>query len=103
MCVVFTFPTGNLRTPRRRGVGAERGSRGSQMALNTHYERMRTAEHAPPDPFRVLERRLDLAEIGERGGGVVVERLRVTPPHPERELMTIAEDASRHGHRFAQQ
>ena len=77
MCVVFTFPTGNLRTPRRRGVGAERGSRGSQMALNTHYERMRTAEHAPPDPFRVLERRLDLAEIGERGGGVVVEILRV--------------------------
>ena len=32
---------------------------------------MRTPEHAPRDPFRVLERRHGLAEIVERGAGVL--------------------------------
>ena len=33
---------------------------------------MRTAEHAPRDPFRVLERRHGLAEVVERGAGILV-------------------------------
>ena len=38
---------------------------------------MFAAEHAPGDPLRLLERRHGLAEIVERGGGVLAERLRV--------------------------
>ena len=38
---------------------------------------MRATEHAPRDPFRVLERRHGLAEIVERGPVVHVERYRV--------------------------
>jgi hypothetical protein len=72
-----------------------------QIILNRRGERVRAAEHAPRDPFRVLERRLGLVEIVERGVVVQVERLRVIRPHPERELMTISEDASRHGNNFA--
>ena len=68
-----------------------------------HCGRMRAAEHAPRGPCRFFERRHGLAEIVERGAGVHVERLRVTPPHPEREIMTLSENASRHGYRFAQQ
>ena len=42
-------------------------------------ERVRAAEHAPRDPCRLLERRHGLAEIVERGAGVLVaERLRVS-------------------------
>ena len=62
---------------------------------------MRATEHAPRGPCQVLERRHGLAEVTERGGGVLVERLRVIHPHPEREIMTLAEDASRHGRHFA--
>ena len=40
---------------------------------------MRPAEHAPRDPFRLLERRHGLAEIVERGAVVLVERYRVIP------------------------
>ena len=68
-----------------------------------HCGRMRATEHAPRGPFYLLERRHGLAEIVERGGGVLVERLRVNPPHPERGLGVFSENASRHGHRFAQQ
>ena len=64
---------------------------------------MRAAEHAPRDPFRVSERFHGLAEIVERGVGVSAERLRVSPPHLERKSITLSEDASRHGQRFAQQ
>ena len=35
---------------------------------------MRAAEHAPRDPFRVLERRHGFAEIVERGAVGFVER-----------------------------
>ena len=55
------------------------------------------------DPCQILERRHCLAEIVERGAGVLVERLRVDQPHPEREFFTVTENASRHGCRFAQQ
>ena len=82
-------------------AGAERGSRLSQAVLNTRGERVRATEHAPRDPLYLLERRHGLAEIVERGGGVLEERIRVIPPRPEREFMTPSEDAPRHGHRFA--
>ena len=64
---------------------------------------MRAAEHPPRDPFRVLERRHGLVEIVERGAVVIAERHRVNPPHPECEFMTLAENASCHGHHIAQQ
>ena len=37
------------------GGVAERGSDISQIALNLHRERMRTTEHAPGGPIKVLE------------------------------------------------
>ena len=49
------------------------------MALNITYEWVRAAEHAPGGPFRVLERRYGLAEIVERGRGVIAERPSNTP------------------------
>ena len=64
---------------------------------------MRTAEHAPRGPFHVLERRHAFAEIVERGAIVSTERLRVAPPHHEREFITLAEHAPRHRQCFAQQ
>ena len=42
---------------KRSGTGAKRGSRCSQGTLNPLCERVRAAEHAPRDPFRLLERR----------------------------------------------
>ena len=51
-------------------------SRVSQITLNVQCERVRAAEYAPRGPFRGLERRHGLAEIVERGGGVLVERFR---------------------------
>ena len=56
----------------------EHGSRVSQVALNVHCERVRTTEHAPRGPFNLFERIHGLAEIVERGAGVVVEHPRVT-------------------------
>ena len=87
---------------RRRFAGAERGSRFSHVVLNPCCERVRATKHAPREPFRVIKRRRGLAEIVERGAGVHVERHRVNCPRPEREIMTFSENASRHGHRFAQ-
>ncbi len=72
------------------------------MALNPRCGRVRAAEYASCDPCRVLERRHGLAEIVERGACVQVERHRVIPPHPEREFMTLAENAPCYGHHFAQ-
>ena len=45
---------------------------------------MRAAEHAPSDPYCVLERRHGVAEIVERGAVGSVERLPVIPPYFER-------------------
>ena len=61
----------------RRFAGAERGSRFSQPLLNPRCDRVRAAEHAPRNPFRVLESRHAFAEIVERGGGVLAECPRV--------------------------
>ena len=80
-----------------------RSARVSQLALNINSERMRAAEHAPRDPFHVLQRRHGLAEIVECGAGVEKESLRVIPPHPERGLVILTEDASRHGQCSMQQ
>ena len=63
---------------------------------------MRATEHAPRNPFRVLERRHGLAEIVGRGAGVRVERPRVSQLHPEREFMTLSKNASRLGRHLAQ-
>ena len=54
---------------------------------------VRGTEHAPRGPFDLLERIHGLAEIVERGGGVMVECLRVNPPRLERVVMVLAEDA----------
>ena len=74
---------------RWRLAGAERCSRLLQIALNRRGERVRTTEHAPCDPSRVLERRHGLAEIVDCGAGVLVERLSIICPKSERELITI--------------
>ena len=74
----------------------------SQEMFNLLYERVRATEHAPRGPFRVLESRHGLAEIIERGGGVLVERLPISPPHFERDFTTIPMNAARHGYRLAQ-
>ena len=63
---------------------------------------MRASEDAPCDPFRLLERRHGFAKIIKRGGGLN-DNLRVIPPHLERVLMRISENAPRHGRRSAQQ
>ena len=96
---------GKLGIPlrRRRFAGAKRRSRVLQIALNPGCGWVRNAEHTPPDPIRVLERRHGLADIIERGAGVIAERRRVTPLHYEREDIIISESAPRHGDRFAQQ
>ena len=64
---------------------------------------MRATEHALLDPFDLFERRHGLTEFAKRAAAVLVECLRLRPPHQERGLMTIAENPSRHGHYFAQQ
>ena len=64
---------------------------------------MRATKHAPRGPLRVLERRYGLAEIVERGAVVHENRLRVSPPHLERELIILTENAPRHGRHFAEQ
>ena len=89
-------------TRRRLLAGAERGSRGFQGAPNRRRGRMRATEHAPCGPFHLLERIHGLAEIGERGAFVIAERRRVILSHPEREFLTLAENASRHRNTFAQ-
>ena len=68
---------GGVLGRRWRIAGAKHGARGSQAALNVHRDRVRSAKYAPRDPFRLLQRRLGLAEVVERGAVVLVERSRV--------------------------
>ena len=84
-------------------AGAECGSRVSQINLNPLCARVRATEHAPRDPYRILERRHGLAQIVERGAVVFVERPRGMPSHTERDLMIFSDNASRHRNLFAQQ
>ena len=55
-----------------RFAGAELCSHFAQIAPDAFCSRVRATEHASRDPFNVLERRHGLAEIVERGVGVVV-------------------------------
>ena len=55
-----------------RFAGAERGSRFSQFVLDLRRERMRSAKHAQRSPFQLLERGHGLAEVVERGAGILV-------------------------------
>ena len=64
---------------------------------------MPATEHAPRNRLNVLEYRHGLTDILECGAGGCEERLRVIPPHPERELITLAKNALRHGQCFANQ
>ena len=80
---------------------AARGSRFSQIPLKPQRGRVRATEHAPRDPCRVLERRHGLVEIVERGAVVLIERPGVSPSRPEREIVTLSEDADRRRPRFA--
>ena len=70
-------------------AGAEDDSRDLQFPLNPRCDRVRAAKHAPHGPCQFLERRHALAEIAERGAGVFVERPRVCPAHPEREIIVL--------------
>ena len=83
--------------------GAERGSRDLHVTLKYRRERVRATQHAPRGSFRLLKCFHGLAEIGERGTGVQVERPRVNVPHFKRKIMRVTKDASRHGHRLVQQ
>ena len=68
--------------------------------LNFGCEWVRTTKHAPRGPCQILEHIYGLAEIVERGVGVLVERPRVKPPHPDRSLMILFEDTSRDGESY---
>ena len=81
-------------------AGGEGDSRVSQVVLKRSCERVRASKHAPRGPFNLLERIYGLAELSERGGGVIADRSRVIPPRHERGLITFPEDAPRHGQRF---
>ena len=61
----------SLPTP-RRFAGSERFSRVSQFVLSIHCVWVCAAEHAPRDPFRLLERRHRLADVVERGAVALV-------------------------------
>ena len=50
-----------------------------QILPNSRRDRVDAPEDTPRSPFRVLERLHGIAEIIERGVGVLVERLRVKP------------------------
>ena len=65
------------RRRRRRIAGEERGSRGLQGNINVPCERVCATHHAPRRPRRLLEGRHGLAEIVDRGDGVLVECHRV--------------------------
>ena len=73
------------------------------MIIDRSRGRVRAAENAPRGPFCLLERRHGLAEIVERGAGVLVKRPRENFPHLERESMAFSENTSRHWDRFVQQ
>ena len=82
-------------------AGAEHRSRILQLALNSRCERVRAPKHTARGPIHLLERRHTLTEIVQRGTVVHVECLRVNQPHLAREIVTISENASRRGQRFA--
>ena len=97
MCRSYALADGVSRARELHGLAFRRAT------SNVPTSGMCAAEHTPPGPSRLLERRHGLAEIFERGGGVHVERHRIIYPHPERDLIILAENAPRHRQQFAQQ
>ena len=91
-------PTWLGRVERRKRL-----SRYVEASSNESCDWVRATENAPRSPFHILERRHGLAEIVERGVVVPVERRRVTQSHLERVLMTLPENAPRHGDRLSKQ
>ena len=94
-----------LGAPRRRRLRlalAEHGLRFFQLGLDFCCDWMRTAENAPRGLFRVLKRRHGLTEIVDCGAVVGVEGPCVIRPQRERDVITLAKNASRHGYRLAQ-
>ena len=61
-------------------AGAEPGSRLSQANLDPFCGRVRASKHLLCGPLRLLERRHGLAEIVERGGGVLARFLSSDAP-----------------------
>ena len=84
-----------------RGGGAVEKKTRRSCSIPTTSDALAEDARARSVPFPRASSRL--ADIVERGGGVLVERARVIPPQIERHIMTLAENASRHGHFFAQQ
>ena len=82
----------------RRFAGAERGSRVSQFVRNALCGRMRATERAPRDRFHLLERIYGLADLIERGAGVMQNCLRIQRPRRERKCMILPENTSRHAY-----
>ena len=82
---------------------AELRSSPGQIKRNPFCERVCDSEHAPRNPFHILERRHALVEIVECGARVPVEHLRIITPHFEREPMSFSENASRHAKPFAKE
>jgi hypothetical protein len=62
----------------------ENCSSSAQIVPDCFCSRVRATEHAPCDPFHILERRHGLVEIVERGAVVFVERLMYDQRRPER-------------------
>ena len=84
-------------------LGAERGSRGSQVVLNFFCDRVRATEDAPCRPLYLFKRVHGLTEMVKRGTVVLVEHIPVKPAHFEREHIILSEDAPRHGDHSARQ
>ena len=91
------------RRHRRHLSDAEHRLRVLQVAPKSRLrERVRATEHAPRNTFSVLERRHGLAEIVERGAVLESASAYI---HLILSVVSVLspENASRHGHRFAQQ
>ena len=86
-----------------RAERRERRPRLLEAVLKQSCDWVRAPEHSPRGPFRIFECRHGGVEIVERGGGVLVNRLRVNTPHTKRESIIITENAPQNGHDFAQQ
>ena len=69
VCLYLRAHRGHRIADVRFLAGEERSSRASKFVLNRSCERIRATEHAPRDPFRLLERRHGLEEIIECGAG----------------------------------
>ena len=81
---------------------AERGSRARRVGPQLpSLMRVRAAEHAPRDPSASSSVVTASRRSSSVASVVSVERLCVHQSHLEREIITLSENASRHGHHFA--